>query len=175
MGTDSDLPVIAIGRFSEEAIQMGVGELIWWVMVAGFIAAAFFASRLGEKEQQHGFQDTGLAILEFGRAYPQEAIRQLHATADGLSVFVRLHDNKAGFMRSLRGHYSCHLIEPGTVHVAALANGRGLNIEFINATQHNGAYEFGSTQEAAEVSLWLLGNYVSEVGKELTPSSAAHS
>nr|WP_316657191.1 hypothetical protein [uncultured Gellertiella sp.] len=137
-----------------------MGMVVWGVLMVGILSAAYIASRLGEKEQEKGFQDTGMAILEFGRAYPGEAIRQLHATSDGDVVFVRLHDNKAGFMRSLRGHYACHLIEPGSVHVSPLADGRGLNIEFIDVPHHNGAFTFASPQVAAEVSLWLLGNYV---------------
>lgn len=144
---------------------MSISLIVWGVLMTAIIAIAYSANRLGEKEETRGFKDTGLAILEFGRAYPNEAIRQLHATEDGSVVFVRLHDNKAGFMRSMRGHYSCHLIEPGTVHATPLPNGKGLSIEFTDVPHHNGEFIFASAEEAAEVSLWMLGNFVPEAGR----------
>lgn len=118
------------------------------------------------RQEEEGFQDAGLAIMEFGRAFPQEAIRNLHATADGKAVFVRLHDNKAGFMRSLRNHFACHLIEPGTVRVRALPSGKGIAVEFLDAPSHNGEFTFSNPAVAAEVSLWLLGNYVGHADRE---------
>ena len=151
---------------------MSISMVIWSIVIAGILFVAFKANRLGEKtEDERGFRDTGLAILEFGRAFPNEAIRQLHATADGEVVFVRLHDNKAGFMRSRRGHYSCHLIEPGTVQVSGTPDGKGLKIDFADAPQNSGAFMFSQPEEAAEVSLWLLGNFVQEAGR-MPPYSA---
>lgn len=131
----------------------------WGIVFALILALAYFSSRMVRQEEE-GFQDAGLAILEFGRAFPQEAIRSLHATADGKAVFVRLHDNKAGVMRSLRNHFACHLIEPGTVRVRELPTGKGFAVEFLNAPSHNGEFTFASPAVAAEVSLWLLGSYV---------------
>nr|WP_284739294.1 hypothetical protein [Rhizobium sp. CG5] len=122
---------------------------------------SYYAARMAKRNTDDGIRDAGLAILEFGRAFPNEAIRSLHVTADGGAVFVRLHDNKAGFMRNMRSHYACHLIEPGTVRVRDLADGRSFAIEFLDAPYHNGQFTFTSPMEAAEVSLWLLGNYVS--------------
>lgn len=139
---------------------MSFGFVIWAFLIGGTVFVAFAANRLGEKEPEQGFRDTGLAILEFGRAYPSEAIRQLHATSDGQVVFVRLHDNKAGFMRNKRGHYSCHLIEPGTAQVSPTPDSRGLTIEFPHAPHQSGTFVFQSSEEAAEVALWLLGNFV---------------
>ena len=144
---------------------MSISVIVWGVLMTAILAIAFTANRLGEKEDMRGFKDTGLAILEFGRAFPNEAIRQLHATVDGSTLFVRLHDGKTGFMRSMRGHYSCHLIEPGTVHATPLSHGKGLSIEFVEAPHHNGEFVFSSAEEAAEVSLWMLGNFVPEAGR----------
>jgi hypothetical protein len=142
----------------------------WGIVFALIVALAYFSSRMVRQEDE-GFQDAGLAILEFGRAFPQEAIRSLHATADGKAVFVRLHDNKAGIMRSMRNHFACHLIEPGTVRVQPLANGKGVAVEFLDASFHNGDYTFASPAEAAEVSLWLLGNYVGHA--DLAPDAVS--
>lgn len=135
--------------------------IIWGVVVALVVAFAFVSTRMSSQTSEDNLHDTGLAIMEFGRAFPNEAIRQLHSTGDGRAVFVRLHDNKAGFMRNMRSHYACHLIEPGTVRVRPLDSGNGLAVDFIDAPFHNGKFEFASPHEAAEVSLWLLGNYVS--------------
>lgn len=136
--------------------------LVTWVVIFGLAALfAIGATRMARQATSDESHDTGLAILQFGRAFPNEAIRNLRATADGKAVFVRLHDNKTGFMRNMRSHFACHLIEPGTVRVRDLPNGRGLSIEFLDAPFHNGDFVFASAAEAAEVSLWLLGNYIS--------------
>jgi hypothetical protein len=142
----------------------------WGIVFTLILALAYFSSRMVRQEEE-GFQDAGLAIMEFGRAFPQEAIRSLHATEDGKAVFVRLHDNKAGFMRSMRNHFACHLIEPGTVRVNAMSNGRGIAVEFLDAPFHNGEFTFANSALAAEVSLWLLGNYVGHA--DLEPDAAS--
>jgi hypothetical protein len=140
--------------------------LTWGIVLALVGVLAYFSSRMARHQDADGLQDMGLAIMEFGRAFPQEAIRSLHATADGKAVFVRLHDNKAGFMRNMRSHYACHLIEPGTVRVRDLGNGTSFGVEFLEAPFHNGEFRFATAAEAAEVSLWLLGNYVSPADHE---------
>ncbi|KQV83674.1 hypothetical protein [Rhizobium sp. Root1220] len=145
--------------------------IVWCVIFAVVIAIAFAATRMAAQNKEEGLHDTGLAIIEFNRAFPNEAIRQLQATANGLAVFVRLHDNKAGFMRSLQRHYACHVIQPGRVRVLSSQTGKGLSIEFLDAPHHNGAFEFTSAREASEVSLWLLGNYIAEPDKELPPAN----
>lgn len=142
----------------------------WGIVFALVMGVAYFSTR-NRRQEDEGFQDAGLAILEFGRAFPQEAIRSLHATVDGKAVFVRLHDNKAGFMRSMRNHFACHLIEPGTVRVSALPNGKGISVEFLDASFHNGEFTFANPAIAAEVSLWLLGNYLGHADREVDPTS----
>jgi nitrogen-specific signal transduction histidine kinase len=143
-----------------------MGMIVWAVIFAFVIFFAFLVTRMASQNKEDGLQDTGLAILEFGRAFPTEAIRQLHRTANGEALFVRLHDNKAGFMRSLRNHYACHLIEPGRVRARDSGTGRGLTVDFLDAPHHNGTFEFASAADAAEVSLWLLGNYVAADDRE---------
>lgn len=144
-----------------------MGIVVWCILFAIVIFFAFFATRMASQNKEDGLHDTGLAILEFGRAFPTEAIRQLQTTVDGQAVFVRLHDDKAGFMRSLRNHFSVHLIEPGRAHAKDSGSGRGLTIEFLDAPHHNGTFEFATSNDAAEVSLWLLGNYVAGEGTKL--------
>jgi hypothetical protein len=137
------------------------GGLIFAVL----LVFSFFTSRLGRRKTVKPEQDTGLAIVEFGQAFPNEAIRSLHATADGGAIFVRLHDNKTGFMRDMGNHFSCHVIEPGGVRVNGALGGHGFAVEFLEFPAHSGEYRFANAQEAAEVSLWLLGNYVSHGDK----------
>ncbi|MQB43217.1 hypothetical protein [Rhizobium sp. ICMP 5592] len=146
-----------------------MGIIVWCTLFAIVVFFAFFIARMTSQNKEDGLHDTGLAILEFGRAFPTEAIRQLQTTANGQAVFVRLHDDKAGFMRSLRNHYSVHLIEPGRARAKDSGSGRGLTIDFLDAPHHNGTFEFATPAEAAEVSLWLLGNYVA--GEDPKPSA----
>jgi len=135
--------------------------IVWSIILGLLVVLGYYVTRLAGRDQEGSAHDTGLAILEFGRAFPDEAIRSLHATADGEAIFVRLHDNKAGFMRSYRNHYACHLIEPGRVRVMPLPNAKGFSAEFLDAPSQNGTFVFATEKEAAEVSLWLLDNYVS--------------
>lgn len=141
-----------------------MGLIVWCVVFALIIVVAYLATRMAAQSarEEDGLHDAGFAIMEFGRAFPTEAIRQMQRTADGKVVFVRLHDNKAGFMRSMRNHFACHLIEPGRVRVRDSGSGKKLTIDFLDAPRHNGTFEFASEADAAEVALWLLGNYVSE-------------
>jgi len=142
--------------------------IVWSIIFVLLMGLAYYVTRLVSGERTEGNRhDTGLAILEFGRAFPNEAIRSLHVTADGEAIFVRLHDNKAGFMRSRRNHYACHLIEPGRVRVTPLPDAKGFSVEFLDAPTQNGTFVFPTEKEAAEVSLWLLDNYVSVTDREI--------
>jgi hypothetical protein len=153
-------------------MESGVSIIVWCILFAIVIFFAFAATRMASQNKEDGLHDTGLAILEFNRAFPNEAIRQLQAAANGNAVFVRLHDNKAGFMRNMQRHFACHVIEPGRVRVVSSGTGKGLIVDFLDAPHHNGTFEFASAKEASEVSLWLLGNYFAEADKELPPVSA---
>lgn len=134
---------------------------IVWIMLAVLVVAlAYYVTRMARQRDEDGLHDTGLALLEFGRAFPKEAIRSLHATADGNSVFVRLHEGKAGLMRNRGNHFACHLISPGRVHIRPLPDAKGFSAEFLDAPTQSGTFVFASESDAAEVSLWLLDNYV---------------
>ncbi|CDN53771.1 Hypothetical protein RG1141_CH14230 [Neorhizobium galegae bv. officinalis bv. officinalis str. HAMBI 1141] len=143
--------------------------VVWSIIFVLLMALAYYITRMSGKDRDKdgNLHDTGMAILEFGRAFPNEAIRSLHVTANGEAIFVRLHDNKAGFMRSHRNHYACFLIEPGRVRVTPLPNAKGFTVEFLDASTQNGTYLFSTEKEAAEVALWLLDNYVSVADRDL--------
>ena len=141
--------------------------IVWSVIFAVVALFAYYATRMARRgSEPEGLHDFGFAILEFGRAFPREAIRELHATADGRAVFVRLHDDKTGIMRNHTRHYACHLIKPGRVRVQGLPDPKGFSAEFLDAPRNNGDFVFDSEAEAAEVSLWLLGNYVSSADRD---------
>lgn len=145
-------------------------EMIWTVVIACMALALFVYMRAQRREQpQSPASDTGLAIVEFGRAYPNEAIREVLSTADGKNVFLRLHDGRVGCMRAHRQHFASHLIEPGSVTVHNSPTGKGLVIDFQDKTQDSVSFEFRSSVEAAEVSLWLLGSLLPVAGIDESP------
>ncbi|MBO9098693.1 MULTISPECIES: hypothetical protein [Rhizobium] len=147
---------------------------IWLAIFVAVVGFGFYATRMVAQDKEESLNDLGLAILEFGRAFPTEAIRQLQKTRDGKALFVRLHDNKAGFMKDLGKHFACHVIEPGRARVRDAADQRRITIDFLDVPHHNGTYEFTSAKEAAEVSLWLLGNYVATDDLVLPEKTAAN-
>lgn len=135
--------------------------MLWTITIAClFLAGLIFRQSFRRsEEQERAGEDAGLAIVEFGRAFPEEAIRAVVSTADRRTVFLRLHDGKAGCMHAHGHHYACHLIEPGTVRVSS-AGPKRLSVQFANAIFEGGTYEFRDEREAAEVSLWLLGSFM---------------
>ena len=123
-------------------------------------ALALYGYRLsrGESEDADSEIDAGSAILDFARAFPGEAIRSLHMTSEHEAVFVRLHDNRAGFMRNMGSHYTCLLLDPKSLRVEPLESGDGLRVEFNEFPNFSGDYRFNSHEEAADVALWLLAS-----------------
>lgn len=135
--------------------------IVWSIIFVLIVLFAYYATRMARRDPDgEGLHDFGFALIEFGRAFPNEAIRELHGTADGSAVFVRLHDGKTGIMRSHAKHYTCHLIRPGRVRVQGLEDPRSFSAAFLDSPSNNGEFVFRTEAEAAEVSLWLLGNYV---------------
>ncbi|WP_438748675.1 hypothetical protein [Pararhizobium sp. O133] len=134
--------------------------MVWPIVIMGVLLATIFYMRMKARaEKDRREPDAGLAIMDFGRAFPDEAIRDIHATADEKAYFVRLHDGKAGFMAAHGTHFVCHLIEAGKVNTSNAPSGRGLTVHFADIAYLDGTYEFRSAEIAAEVSLWLLGSF----------------
>ena len=142
--------------------------VIWSIVFGLIILLAFYAMRKAKRDDlgDEEMSDLGFAILHFGKSFPTEAIRELHPTADGRTVFLRLHDDKTGIMRSHSRHYSCHLIKPGRVRVNVLDDQKGFSAEFLDVPSNNGDFVFKSEADAAEVSLWLLGTYLPAADKD---------
>ena len=80
-------------------------------------------------------------------------------TKDGNASFLRLADGKTGFLQTMGRHQVARLILPGDVSVQPIEDQPGLHIEFHESTLKGGDYVFSSTEDAAEVSLWLCGSF----------------
>ncbi|MDQ0320212.1 hypothetical protein QO002_002350 [Pararhizobium capsulatum DSM 1112] len=139
------------------------------VIVCVVLALSFYTRMKARAEADRLSPDAGQALLDFGRAFPSEAIRAIHSTRNDQAYFVRLHDGKAGFMASHGTHFVCHLIEPGRVQVTTTESGRGLKVHFSELAHLDGDFEFRSGEIAAEVALWLLGSF--QPRSEFTPQA----
>ncbi|MDX0893617.1 hypothetical protein GOE07_22250 [Sinorhizobium medicae] len=134
--------------------------MLWLLFPAAIAAVCVFYIRMNARaERDADNPDAGSAIVEFGRAFPDEAIRALHSSVDGTAIFLRLHDGKAGFIQSHGTHYVCHVVQPDKVRVNTSDSGRGLIVHFPDFAYLDNAFEFRTAAEAAEVSLWLLGSF----------------
>lgn len=134
--------------------------MLWLLLIIVVIlAGSFYMWMNARAERDWNDPDAGSAMVEFGRAFPDEAIRALHSTADRKAIFLRLHDGKAGFIQSHGTHYVCHVIQPGKVRVNSSESGHGLIVHFPDFAYLDNAFEFHNPSEAAEVSLWLLGSF----------------
>ena len=138
----------------------------WATIIAAVLLFFFWATRLLRKSNDEDRFDAGLAILEFGKAYPNEAIRQVQMSVDGEMVFLRLWTGRIGCMRRNGARFLCHLIDPGKVGVTSSENGMGLVIDFPGLKAFSGEFEFASQKEAAEVSLWILGSFSSTMEQD---------
>jgi len=148
--------------------------MLWLLLLAVIVAVGAFYMRMNARAERDAENpDAGSAIVEFGRAFPDEAIRALHSTTDRKAIFLRLHDGKAGFIQSHGTHYVCHVIHPGKVRVNTSQSGRGLIVHFPDFAYLDNAFEFQTAAEAAEVSLWLLGSFGPRSELEDVPSEAA--
>jgi hypothetical protein len=148
--------------------------LVWFVIISAFLVFFFWATGLVKQDQANERFDAGLAIVEFGRAYPNEAIRNVIISADGEMVFLRLWTGLTGCMRRNGSRFLCHLIDPKVVRVDATSDGKGLTLDFAGFKALSGTFEFRSQREAAEVSLWILSGFsASSAGQDMhLPSHA---
>lgn len=137
---------------------MSLGMLI--VVVAFGVMLVIAAVHYSGGSRQKDTRDHGEVIMEFARAYPGEAIRSVTLTKDGNASFLRLADGKTGFLQTMGRHFVARLILPGSVSVEPIEQQPGLRIAFHDSTLKGGDYIFNSTEEAAEVSLWLCGGFV---------------
>jgi len=101
--------------------------------------------------------DTGTALVEFGMSYPGEAIRAVISTADDKTHFFRLASANTGYLHQMGNHCVARLIGPGAVLVDLVDDSPTLKVDFREVGLPAGTYSFASEEDAAEVSLWLMG------------------
>ena len=147
--------------------------VFWFIVLSVFLGFFFWATNLLKSEADGERFDAGLAILEFGKAYPDEAIRQVVMSADGDMVFLRLWTGRAGIMRRIGNRELCHLVDPAEVRISATADGKCLVLDFPGMKALSGTVEFRTQKEAAEVSLWMLGSLRVAIEPELPLPSHA--
>ena len=145
--------------------------LVFWIVVLSVFLGFFsWATNLLKTEAEGERFDAGLAILEFGKAYPDEAIRQVLMSSDGEMVFLRLWTGRTGLMRRAGNRELCN---PADVRVSLQADGKSLEILFPNMKHMSGTFSFRSEREAAEVGLWLLGSVALSIPPEFPVPSHA--
>jgi hypothetical protein len=147
--------------------------VFWIILLSVFLGFFFWATNLLRIEADGERFDAGLAILEFGRAYPDEAIRHVLMSAEGEMVFLRLWTGRTGMMRRIGNRELCHLVDPANVRVSAEPGGKSLTINFPAHKPMSGTFTFRSEKEAAEVGLWLLGSVTASIPPEFSLPSHA--
>jgi hypothetical protein len=147
--------------------------LLWSSIIVAFLAFFFWATNMVKQGNDSERFDAGLAIVEFGRVYPNEAIRNVIISADGEMVFLRLWTGRIGCMRRNGSRFLCNIIDPATVRVTPTPNGSGLVVDFPGLKALSGEFPLRSAREAAEVSLWLLGSLAAKEDARLGMPSHA--
>ncbi len=138
--------------------------MLWLLfIIIAILAGAFYMWMNARAERDWDDPDAGSAMVEFGRAFPDEAIRALHSTADRKAIFLRLHDGKAGFIQSHGTHYVCHVIQPGKVRVNSSDSGRGLIVHFPDFAYLDNAFEFQQRCRGGRGIVVAVGQFQPEV------------
>ncbi|HWU61864.1 MAG TPA: hypothetical protein VN112_07555 [Ensifer sp.] len=133
---------------------------VWLLAIFLITMFSIYSMQLAARHREED-EEAGPALIEFGRAFPKEAVRDVVATADRQTVFLRLFDNKVGCVQYRGRTMSCRLLHRGTVAVLPGEQENAVRLDFMNSTSDSGEFVFASPRQAAEVSLWLLGSFAS--------------
>jgi hypothetical protein len=137
--------------------------LVAWFVLFGLIAVvSMYVYRAHSHSASENGQETAHAILQFGKAFPMEPIRDVLLTWDTETAFLRLNGGKTGCISAQKRHAVCRILEPGSVSVMPGDNDRSLFLDFGALGITSGRYLFRSPKEAAEISLWLLDSFVKQ-------------
>lgn len=136
---------------------------VWLLAIFLITIFSIYSMQLAARYREED-EDSGPVLIEFGKAFPGEAVRDVASTADRQTVFLRLFDGKVGFVQYRGRTMSCRLLHPGTANVLPGDDANAVRIEFKNATSDSGEFTFSSPRQAAEVSLWLLGSFAASGG-----------
>lgn len=146
---------------------MSLGLLVA-IVIGGIVLVVLTVHRSGGSAQAL-LDDAGAAIVEFGKAYPALPIRDVVLTADRRAAFLRLADQQTGFVQAHGRHTIARLLQGGAVHVSAGPEARSLAIDFKETTFKGGVFVFASAEDAAEVSLWIIGALIAARDEERLP------
>ncbi|WP_137158089.1 hypothetical protein [Rhizobium sp. FKL33] len=144
---------------------------IWVVILGAALSFFYWATGFVRKSEADERFDAGLAVLEFARAYPNEAIRNLVMSSDGDMVFLRLWTGGAGCMRRVSNRYLCTLIDAERVTLSPTQDPKTISIDFHDHPALTGSFSFRNEKDAAEVSLWLLGSVATRIDRDAEPSA----
>lgn len=125
------------------------------LLVVGAIA---LAATVLVKRRAAG-EDPGSALLDFGAAYPDAAVRDVVRTADGKATFLRLADGRTGLVKTEGSRRALRLIEPGSVPAEGPAGEGGRGITLGGRGEAQEVFVFARAEDAAEVLLWLCTTY----------------
>lgn len=141
----------------------------FWVLTLTILAGVFVLLFMRSSRLRHlgpqAAEDAGSVIVAFSRAYPNSPIREIRQTEDGESTFLRTADGAVGLVHGSGKVNVVTLLEPGGILVEAAENDRTIRLHFSRDNMRDGAFTFVSVEDAAEVSLWLCGNFVPEEGE----------
>lgn len=136
---------------------------VWLLAIFLITMFSIYSMQLAARHREDD-EEAGPALIEFGRAFPKEAVRDVVATADRQTVFLRLYDNKVGCVQYRGRTMSCRLLRPGSVTVLPGSSEYAVQLDFRNSVSDSGEFVFLSERQAAEVSLWLLGSFAAGGG-----------
>lgn len=130
-----------------------------FILIGVVMALGIMVLKIIRNPDDVDLHDPGGALIEFGTAYPDEAVRAILMDQKGLTTFMRLADGKTGLAQALGNSYIIRLIRPGEVGVNMSDDGRGLILQFEEDSMIGGEYRFSTHEDAAEVSLWICGSF----------------
>lgn len=130
-----------------------------YIFLAILIGICLFTLRVIRHPKAVTLRDPGESIVEFGNAFPDEAVRSVRMDKQGLTTFMRLADGRTGLTQIIGTTYVVRMIQPGEIGVSLTEDGQGLILNFEKGSAIGGVYEFNEPEDAAEVSLWICGSF----------------
>ena len=130
-----------------------------YLFIGSLVGISLLILRINRRRDDGLVRDPGEALVEFGNAYPNEAIRGVLMDKSGITTFMRLADGRTGLTQIVGNAWVVRIIEPDDVQVDLNDGGDGLVLKFDQDSMIGGEYQFSSPEDAAEVLLWICGSF----------------
>ena len=130
-----------------------------YLFIGSIVGISLLILRINRRRDDGLVRDPGEALVEFGNAYPDEAIRGVLMDKSGQTTFMRLAAGKIGLTQIVGNAWIVRIIEPNDVQVDLTESGDALVLKFGYDSMIGGEYQFLSPEDAAEVSLWICGSF----------------